>query len=114
MSTEQVEQIISEVDYFGNHKINYSEFLAATLDVKAFLNEDKLNAIFSQFDTDGSGSISRENIVTALTKMGHEINQGELDDIMRKHDLEKNGVITKTEFKALFLDSTDLNYASNY
>ena len=46
--------------------------------------------------------------------MGHEINQGELDDIMRKHDLEKNGVITKTEFKALFLDSTDLNYASNF
>ena len=61
------------MDYFGNHKINYSEFLAATLDVKAFLNDDKLNAIFSQFDTDNSGYISRENIVTALTKMGHEI-----------------------------------------
>lgn len=69
-----MEQIINEVDYFGNHKINYSEFLAATLDVKAFLNEEKLNAIFSQFDTDNSGSISRDNIVTALAKMGHEIN----------------------------------------
>lgn len=73
MTSDQIEQIISEVDYFGNHKINYSEFLAATLDVKAFLNDDKLNAIFSQFDTDNSGFISRENIVTALTKMGHEI-----------------------------------------
>ena len=72
-SSEQIEQIISEVDYFGNHKINYSEFLAGTLDVKAFLNDDKLAAIFNQFDTDNSGYISRENIVTALAKMGHEI-----------------------------------------
>ena len=46
--------------------------------------------------------------------MGHEINQGELDDIMRKHDLEKNGVISKAEFKALFLDTADLAYAENY
>lgn len=46
ISSEHVEKIINEVDYFGNHKINYSEFLAATLDVKVFLNEDKLNAIF--------------------------------------------------------------------
>lgn len=50
--------------------------------------------------------------MTALTKMGHEITQEELDDSMKKHDLEKNGVITKNEFKALFLDTSDLNYAS--
>ena len=102
------------MDYFGNHKINYSEFLAATLDVKVFLNEDKLNAIFNQFDTDNSGYISRENIVTALTKMGHEITQEELDDSMKKHDIEKNGVITKDEFKALFLDTSDLSYAKHF
>ena len=30
ISSEHVEKIINEVDYFGNHKINYSEFLAAT------------------------------------------------------------------------------------
>lgn len=102
------------MDYFGNHKINYSEFLAATLDVKVFLNDDKLSAIFNQFDTDNSGYISRENIVTALAKMGHEITQAELDDAMRKHDLEKNGIITKDEFKALFLDTSDLTAARNF
>lgn len=114
VSSEQIEQIISEVDYFGNHKINYSEFLAATLDVKAFLNEDKLLAIFNQFDTDNSGFISGDNIVTALAKMGHEITQADLDEIMKKHDLEKNGVISKDEFKALFLDTSDLTAARNY
>ena len=33
---------------------------------------------------------------------------------MKKHDLEKNGVITRDEFKALFLDTSDLTYARSY
>ena len=46
--------------------------------------------------------------------MGHEITQEELDDSMKKHDLEKNGVISKDEFKALFLDTSDLTYARRF
>ena len=42
----QIENIISEVDYFGNGKINYTEFLVATLDVKSFLDDSKLQALF--------------------------------------------------------------------
>ena len=61
---EEVNKIISEVDYFGNGKINYSEFLVATLDVKSFLDDNKLKALYNQFDTDGSGQITKENIIT--------------------------------------------------
>ena len=43
---DQVEKIINEVDYFGNKKINYTEFLVATLDVKNFLDDNKLRAVF--------------------------------------------------------------------
>jgi len=38
----EIERIIDEVDYFGNKKINYTEFLVATLDVKSFLDDNKL------------------------------------------------------------------------
>ena len=69
------DEIISEIDYYGNHKINYTEFLVATLDVKAFLDDSKLKALFTQFDTDGSGKITKENIVTAMDKIGHKITQ---------------------------------------
>ena len=31
---EKIDEIIDEVDYFGNQKINYTEFLVATIDVK--------------------------------------------------------------------------------
>lgn len=47
ISEQEVQQIISEVDYFGNHKINYSEFLVATINLDEFLNENKLMAIFN-------------------------------------------------------------------
>lgn len=43
----KINEIIDEVDYFGNKKINYTEFLVATLDVKAFLDDSKLQALFS-------------------------------------------------------------------
>jgi Ca2+-binding EF-hand superfamily protein len=52
---EKIDEIIEEVDYFGNQKINYTEFLVATIDVKHFLDDGKLKALFSQFDTDNSG-----------------------------------------------------------
>lgn len=59
----------------------------ATLDVRSFMDDNKLRAIFNQFDTDGSGSITRQNIVTAMNKIGREITQEDLDEIMSEHDI---------------------------
>ena len=70
---DRVDDIIAEVDYFGNKRINYTEFLVATLDVKSFLDDQKLEAVFKQFDTDNSGVITQDNIVNAMQKMGHAI-----------------------------------------
>ena len=47
--------------------------------MKAFLDDNKLRALFMTFDTDNSGTITRDNIVSAMHKVGHEITQTELD-----------------------------------
>jgi len=67
---DKIDEIIEEVDYFGNKKINYTEFLVATLDIKSFLDDQKLQAVFNQFDTDSSGMITKDNIITAMEKIG--------------------------------------------
>ena len=54
----EIKQIIANVDYAGNGKINYSEFLAATIELKSVLTYDKLWALFKYFDTDDSGIIT--------------------------------------------------------
>ena len=46
VESKEIESIISELDYYGNKVINYSEFLAATIAVKDILSEEKMKAIF--------------------------------------------------------------------
>jgi len=84
------------------------------MDVKNFLDDSKLQALFSQFDTDNSGNITKDNIVTAMNKIGHDITQQELDEIMAQHDLENNDIISFYEFKALLLDFDDVKDAKSY
>ena len=65
---DEINSIITEVDYHGNNKINYTEFLAATISVKKILTNERLLAMFKQFDTDGSGKITPDDIIQAMQK----------------------------------------------
>ena len=47
IADSEIEQMIKEIDYHGNGKINYSEFLSATINLQTFLTEQKLQAVFS-------------------------------------------------------------------
>jgi len=47
VSDAEIRDMISQMDYQNNKKINYSEFLSATIDIKSFLNESRLKAIFN-------------------------------------------------------------------
>ena len=62
--------------------MNYSEFLAATIDFKSGITESQLLELYNQFDTDHTGVITKDNIVAAMGKVGHTITQEELDGIM--------------------------------
>ena len=105
MSDAEVKGLIEEMDYHNNGKINYSEFLSATLNLQKFLTDQRLMAIFAQFDTDNSHQITEENIYFAMQKLGHEIPRNEIHDMIKKHDLTKDGVLSFEEFKAIFVDS---------
>mmetsp|Transcript_7782 Transcript_7782/g.10992 ORF Transcript_7782/g.10992 Transcript_7782/m.10992 type:complete len:105 (-) Transcript_7782:193-507(-) len=61
-----IDRIISEIDYVGNGKINYTEFLAATLSFSDELTDEMLLRLFKRFDVDDTGYISRENLVEAF------------------------------------------------
>ena len=46
------------MDFRGDGRINYSEFIAATLSSKINLNEQTLWRAFKYFDTDDTGYIT--------------------------------------------------------
>lgn len=87
-SQEELQAIIDKVDHAHNDKINYTEFIAATLDVSSIINKDdkKLHAIFNTFDVDNTGMITRENLKMAFSKYGRDITKEEIDNIMKEHD----------------------------
>jgi len=49
-----------------NEEINYSEFIAATLDKKLFLNDERLWQTFKYFDIENKNCITLDNLKEAL------------------------------------------------
>jgi len=61
-----LQQIMEEVDSDGSGVIDYTEFLAASLDKKQYNDENVCWAAFRVFDRDGNGVISKEELSQVL------------------------------------------------
>jgi Ca2+-binding EF-hand superfamily protein len=103
ITEQEIKQIVKEVDYQGNGKINYSEFISSTIDTKQFLNEARLQAIFQSFDIDNTQFISIQNLKDAFTKFGREITNAEIEQVMKEHDRDGNQQIDFSEFKTMMM-----------
>ena len=101
VSDEEIQKIIAEIDYVGNGKINYTEFLAATLTIT--LTDTLLLRLFKKFDVDNTGYISKENLIDAFRRLGHtNISMDEVTEMIAKHDIAKDGQVSFDEFKVIF------------
>lgn len=58
--------VIANVDSDLGGTINYTEFLAATMNHKEYLSENKLKKAFDAFDVDGSGDIENAELAKIL------------------------------------------------
>merc|ERR1719453_2636587 len=87
---EDLMKIMAEVDSDGSGEIDYSEFLAATLDRRHFMCEDVCWAAFRTFDLDGNGQITKEEILG--------MQREEVEQIIRDADVDGDGEIDFQEF----------------
>lgn len=58
--------MLKAADTDGSGTINYTEFLAATMDAQTFTRESYLKTAFAMFDTDGSGQIDSNELLALL------------------------------------------------
>lgn len=94
--------IFSQLDYAQNNSINYTEFLAAAMDISQHASLDRIASLFATFDIDGDGMITAKNIKTAFTKFGIQVTDEEITDIMRAHDTDGGNTISHEEFDKIF------------
>ena len=68
----EIDQIIAEIGNIGDGRINYTEFLAATLTIREALSEEMLWRLFKKFDTDDTGNISQQNLLDTFRRLGQD------------------------------------------
>ena len=78
-----------------NGHIMYREFLAATLEARGDIEEERIAEAFDRLDSDDSGFISKANLRSIL---GKEWSAARIDDLIREVDANRDG---KSKF---FLD----------
>ena len=90
------------MDFHCDGKVNYSEFLAATISTINFNKEEKLWSAFKYFDTTDSGYITLDSVMDALKDSGVIIDEEGLKKTF--NELQKKGKkINFNEFKEIAL-----------
>lgn len=94
-----LQEIMKSIDADGSGVIDYTEFLAATLDRKHFIEEDACWQAFRVFDRDGNGTISQKELAEVLASddVAGKFHK-DLADLMKMADTNGDGEIDFQEF----------------
>jgi calcium-dependent protein kinase len=104
-----LQEILQDVDADGSGQIDYTEFLAATLDKRVYKKEEVCWQAFGVFDLNGDGKISKEELRLVLENGDVKSVAGAdaLAEIMQSVDSNGDGHIDFQEFMAMMKGATD-------
>jgi len=86
-----IEELFDTLDGSGHERIYYSDFLAATMEVRHRLREEAVRATFHRLDADNSGAISVEDFREVLGETFEGVN---VEELCREADPSGSGQIT--------------------
>ena len=99
LSENDIIQLFKSIDVDQNGKIDYTEFLAATIQRINYLKNERLYEAFCMFDKDKSGSITKEELLKALK--AEKSQEKEIEKYIKAVDKNGDGKIDYKEFLEL-------------
>lgn len=98
-----LEDILKSVDCNGSGQLDYTEFIAATIDKKQYMQRDVCWAAFRTFDLDGDGKITKEELAQVLNGGDVKVALGasKLEKMIKEVDRNGDGCIDFDEFCAM-------------
>ena len=96
---KSLNNILNSVDTDHNGAINYTEFIAATLNVKLITDRKKLKKFFDLIDTNGDGTINYKDLDDIIHDNSNQfVTASLIKEAIKEWDLNKDGEITFDEF----------------
>ena len=93
---DEIRKCFSSIDTDKNGKIEYTEFVAACLDKKNLLTEERLYEAFTKLDIDHNGKITKNELMSVLKLEAN--NDKFVTELIKKADKNDDGVIDYKEF----------------
>lgn len=83
-SEDETKLIIKTIKKTDDLEINYSDFLAATIDRKVFSNKEKIKLAFKHFDIFNKNEISLNSLKETMARNGRKINDSILEEWIKE------------------------------
>ena len=99
MSEAEIEKIFDRIDFNHDGEINYTEFLAVTVDRRKAITEANMLFAFHHFDIDNTGFITEANLEECFRREGKHLNHDELVGMLNQVSTATPGRIALEEFK---------------
>jgi calcium-dependent protein kinase len=92
-----IDELFRQIDVNKTNKVDFTEFLLATVNYKKSIHEKELRQIFNSIDRDKSGFLTREE-VGVFFSLSDPQHQAALVQLMNDGDKNKDGMISFDEF----------------
>ncbi|OII72514.1 calcium calmodulin dependent protein kinase [Cryptosporidium ubiquitum] len=102
---DDIDNLLMELDTDGNGRIDYTEFIAASIDHKLYEQESLCKAAFKVFDLDMDGRISPQELsrVLNITFLQEAFEQSTIDSLLKEVDINQDGYIDFNEFMKMMM-----------
>lgn len=108
---DTIYNMLQAADTDGSGEIDYTEFIAATIDANIFMREDYLRTAFNMFDKDRSGKIDSEEVVALLQgeDIGNLVSTQAIGLAMKEIDANGDGEIDFAEFMQMMKKASEID-----